>query len=103
MCADPREDVWGATDMGPRLPLDSAKSLGREMYLDRSRQFASIMQRLDELERLGVCARESTGWGWTAWHLCFFLRITKQEPCRVPHAGDLRTNLDAAFPDTHSD
>jgi len=58
VCADPREDVWGGTDMGPRLPLDAAKSLGREMYLDRSRQFASIMQRLDELERLGVCAGE---------------------------------------------
>ena len=40
--------------MGPRLPIDAAKSLGRAMYLDRSRQFASIMQRLDELERLGA-------------------------------------------------
>lgn len=43
--------------MGPRLPIDAAKSLGRAMYLDRSRQFASIMQRLDELERLGARVR----------------------------------------------
>jgi hypothetical protein len=47
-----REDVWGGTDLGPRLPIDTEKSYGRNMYLDRSRQFAAIMQRLDELERL---------------------------------------------------
>jgi hypothetical protein len=40
--------------MGPRLPIDEAKSFGRQMYIDRSRQFAAMMQRLDELERLGL-------------------------------------------------
>ena len=40
--------------MGPRLPIDEAKSFGRQMYIDRSRQFAAMVQRLDELERLGL-------------------------------------------------
>jgi len=49
---DVREDVWGGTEMGPRLPIDAAQSAGRNMFIDRSRHFAIIMQRLDELERL---------------------------------------------------
>lgn len=52
--AGDRADVWGGTEMGPRLPVDEVKSLGRQMYLDRSQQFAAIMQRFDELERLGL-------------------------------------------------
>ena len=57
--------------MGPRLPIEAAKSLGREMYLDRSRQFASIMQRLDELERLGVRMRAQAGDGLHGTCACF--------------------------------
>ena len=45
--------VWGGTELGPRLSIDTVNTLGRRMYLDRSRQFSELMLRLDELERLG--------------------------------------------------
>ena len=47
-------NVWGGTELNPRLPIDEFRSFGRQHYVDRSRQFANIMQRLDELERLGA-------------------------------------------------